>query len=142
MGTRVLRATSSDPMLRAYAHCSADHGGATAMLLIHLDPSMPRTVLVDGLGLPQPLHDNASGSGTMTEWHLTGPNGLNATQMALNGKLLVAKIVAGGTEYDLPSLDGRITPMQQEDNGSISVEMAPASIAFVELDTPSGVCSP
>ena len=140
MGTNVLRASSSDAMLRAYAHCSADHGGATSVLLIHLDPSVPRTVLIDGLDLSQSLHENASGSATI-QWHLTGPNGPNSSEVALNGRLLVAKVVAGGTEYDLPSLDGRITPMQQE-GGFISVEMAPASIAFVELETPSGVCSP
>ena len=42
----------------------------------------------------------------MVEWHLTAPQGMNATAMALNGKLLVAKVVAGGTEYDLPPLEG------------------------------------
>ena len=30
MGTAVLRAASSDPTLRAYAHCSAGEGGAGA----------------------------------------------------------------------------------------------------------------
>ena len=141
MGTSVLRATSSDPMLRAYAHCSADRRGAMTVLLIHLDPGMPRTVLIDGLDLVQPLHENISSTtSTMMEWHLTGPHGPSGQQMALNGKLLVAKVVAGGTEYDLPGLDGRVTPMKRE-GGATVVSLAPASIAFVELETPLRACN-
>jgi hypothetical protein len=64
---------------------------------------------------------------------------MNATQMALNGKLLVAKVVAGGTEYDLPSLEGQ---QQAAQAASPVVNLAPASIAFVQLTTPTGVCSP
>ena len=86
-------------------------------------------------------HDTTITSSDMLEWHLTGPHGMNATAMALNGKLLVAKVVAGGTEYDLPSLDGRPSVLQPQQHAPPVVEMSPASIAFVQLTTPTGVCS-
>ena len=136
MGTVVLKATSSDPTLRVYAHCSAGGAGATTVLLINLDPTVHRTVTLNGLLSPS---ETTGESGALTEWHLTGPNGMNATQMALNGKLLVAKVVAGGTEYDLPSLEGQ---QQAAQAASPVVNLAPASIAFVQLTTPTGVCSP
>jgi hypothetical protein len=112
------------------------------VLLVNLDPTTHRTVTLNGLLSPSSLVDTSSGGNgsAMTEWHLTGPNGMNATQMALNGKLLVAKVVAGGTEYDLPPLEGQ--QRQEEAGGPPVVELAPASIAFVQLQTPSGVCSP
>ena len=69
---------------------------------------------------------------------------MNATQMALNGKLLVAKVAAGGMEYDLPSLEGQqqATPLGGVRVEQLhAVEIAPASMVFVQLVTPTGVCS-
>ena len=142
MGSVVLKAVSSDPTLRAYAHCSAAGPGAATVLLINLDPTMLRTVTLHGLSPTTSEHDGrANGSGIL-EWHLTGPHGMNATAMALNGKLLVAKVVAGGTEYDLPSLEGQQAPPQAQQAPQLPVvQLAPASVAFVQLATPTGVCS-
>jgi hypothetical protein len=153
MGTVVLKAASSDPTLRAYAHCSAGVKGSVTVLLINLDPAVQRTVTLDGLLSTTTADDvDVDGGGglvtTMTtmEWHLTGPNGMNATAIALNGKLLVAKVVAGGTEYDLPPLEGQRQQHQQAKAGVKAasapvVELAPASVAFVQLAAPTGVCS-
>ena len=147
MGSVVLKATSSDPTLRAYSHCSAGGGAAATVLLINLDPTTQRTVTLHGLlpsGDSSERGDTSSGSG-MLEWHLTGPDGMNATTMALNGKLLVAKVVAGGTEYDLPSLEGQQIPQYQQVLQAPQppvVKLAPASIAFVQVATSAGVCNP
>ena len=140
MGSVVLQATSSDPTLRAYAHCGAEGGGAMTVLLINLEPTMNRTVTLNSLMSPSDTGGESGGG--MLEWHLTGPNGMNATQMALNGKLLVAKVVAGGTEYELPSLEGQPLPLRDGLRADPPViKLAPASIAFVQLPTPTGVCS-
>jgi hypothetical protein len=112
------------------------------VLLINLDPKTQRTVTLHGLLYSLSERGNtSSGSGSgMLEWHLTGPDGMNATTMALNGKLLVAKVVAGGTEYDLPSLEGeQLSPQVTQPP---VVKLAPASIAFVKVATLTGVCNP
>lgn len=115
------------------------------MLLINLDPTTKRSVTLHGLlSAASERGDTSSGSGSgMLEWHLTGPDGMNATTMALDGKLLVAKVVAGGTEYDLPSLEGQQSPPQMlRAPQAPVVKLAPASIAFVRVPTSTGVCNP
>ena len=148
MSTEVLQAESSDPTLRSYAHCSAKSTGQLTVLLINLEATMARTVTLAGLelgGLSAPKADGGGGEVVVTEWHLTGPNGTASTEMALNGELLVAKVVSGGTEYELPSLEGRPRKIQTvamaEDavDGVLQVEMAAASIAFVELPAPASM---
>lgn len=137
MGAKVLKATASDPTLRAYAHCSAANASHITVLLINLEATMPRTITLDSL---LQSNDDLMISATMSEWHLTGPNGTASTQMALNGELLVAKVVGGGTQYQLPSLEGRT--MKAPPHGTpLVVKMAPASIAFIQLPASTGVCS-
>ena len=135
MGTGVLRTTSSDPSLRAYAHCSAEHAGAVTVLLINLEPSATRKVTLQGLGF-------ASRGPSITdsmEWHLTGPNGPASSQIALNGKLLDAKIERNGTVYTLPPLVGRATPRKVGE--PLSYQLAAASIAFVHLHSGLAACA-
>jgi heparanase 1 len=149
MGTRVLTASSSDPTLRAYAHCGADHAPpapVVTVLLINLDPTTHRVVTLEGVTISQQQQqqqqERAPSGGSsmmMQEWHLTGPNGTASTQMALNGQLLVASVGAGGTEYELPSLAGRNTSLPSNAQ-PVVVDMAPASIAFVQLPASTGVC--
>eukprot|EP01047_Picozoa_sp_COSAG01_P021502 COSAG01_NODE_1249_length_11069_cov_22.388332_4_plen_249_part_00 len=142
MGTRVLTASSSDPTLRAYAHCGADHAPApvVTVLLINLDPTTHRVVTLEGVTISQQERPSSGGSSMMMqEWHLTGPNGTASTQMALNGQLLVARVGAGGTEYELPSLAGRNTSLPSNAQ-PVVVDMAPASIAFVQLPASTSVC--
>ena len=115
MSTEVLQAESSDPTLRSYAHCSAKSTGQLTVLLINLEATMARTVTLAGLelgGLSAPKADGVGGEVVVTEWHLTGPNGTASTEIALNGELLVARVVSGGTEYELPSLEGRPRKIQ------------------------------
>ncbi len=135
MGTGVLRTTSSDPSLRAYAHCSAEQSGAVTVLLINLAPKIAREVTLHGLTF-------ASDTTTITdsmEWHLTGPNGSSSSQIALNGKSLEAKIEGNGTVYMLPPLVGRTTPRKSGE--PLSFELAPASIAFVHLRSELVACA-
>ena len=147
MGTTALAATSTSPSVRAYAHCSPSSGpssgedgkptagdgtagggstGGVTGLLLNLDNSTTRNVTLNGFSAAAPR----------VEWHLTGPGGAGSPKMALNGKLLVAKVA--GTEYELPSLVGRAVPPSPQ--AAVVVEMAPASIAFVKLKA-SGVCA-
>ena len=160
MGTTALAATSTSPSVRAYAHCSPSSGpsssgpslsgpssgedgkptagdgtagggtaeGGVTILLLNLDNSTTRNVTLNGFSAAAPR----------VEWHLTGPGGAGSPKMALNGKLLVAKVA--GTEYELPSLAGRAVPPSPQAAGPVVVEMAPASIAFVKLKA-SGVCA-
>ena len=143
MGQTVLRANSSDSTLRAYAHCSADSYtndsvanvsvGQITVLLINLEPTMPRTVTLTGL----PRRQGNAGD-NLKEWHLTGPNGTASTQMALHGKILEATPVSGG--YKLPALDGRVVPGSLA-GASVQVAMAPASISFIQVPASEGACS-
>lgn len=133
MGSGVLRTTSSDPSLRAYAHCSAEHAGAVTVLLINLEPSVTREVTLQGLGV--------SRGPTITdsmEWHLTGPHGPASSQIALNGRLLEAKIERNGTVYTLPPLVGRPTPRKVGE--PLSYQLAAASIAFIHLHSGLAAC--
>ena len=135
MGTEVLRASSSYPSLRAYAHCSAQQHGAVTVLLINLAPRSARTVTLQGL----PFATGNAATINSTEWHMTGPNGTASSQMALNGKLLQAKIEQGGTTYKLPPLIGRTTKRKMGE--PLNVELAPASIAFVHLQVALAACT-
>ena len=123
MGIEVLRATSSDPLLRAYAHCSAhQYGAGISILLINLAPQTALTTTLQGV----PVVTN------ITEWHLTSVAPASS-QMALNGKLLQGHVVDDGAVYKLPPLVGRTTARKVGE--SLRVELAPASIAFVHLHT-------
>eukprot|EP01047_Picozoa_sp_COSAG01_P043007 COSAG01_NODE_3792_length_5691_cov_11.941166_7_plen_224_part_00 len=135
MGTGVLAVTSStEPdaarSVRAYAHCTANRTAAVTVLLINLQPRTATNISLGQLG----------SSGThRTEWHLTGPNGTDASVLALNGALLQYRVDPSSGEAVLPSLEGLdVARTAGQDD---VVMMAPASIAFVQVDGVTTLCS-
>lgn len=124
MGQSVLSVTSSARSIRAYAHCTAapTTPGSVTLLLLNLDPSTATAVSLAGFGGPA--------ASTRREWHLTGPNGTDATVAALNGAALRAQIDPATGEVVLPPLDGRVVNVPA---GIDVVTVAPGSIAFVQL---------
>ena len=138
MGTGVLSVTSSEQpeaarQVRAYAHCAATRTAAVTVLLFNLQPYTACNVSLGKLG-------NRSKSTHRTEWHLTGPNGTDAPALALNGALLKYHVEPSSGEAVLPSLEGRdVARIAGQDD---VVEMAPASIAFVQVsDVATALCS-
>ena len=72
MGDTVLQTTSSDPMLRAYAHCTRGQAGAVTLLLLNLDPARAATIEADAhidyvLTAPDLLSETTSLNGTLLE---------------------------------------------------------------------------
>jgi len=135
MGTGVLAVTSSmEPdaarYVRAYAHCAAKRTAAVTVLLINLQPRTATNVSLGQLG---------SGITHRTEYHLTGPNGTDASVLALNGAVLRYRVDPSSGEAVLPSLEGRdVARTAGQDD---VVMMAPASIAFVQVHGVTALCS-
>jgi heparanase 1 len=121
--------------VRAYAHCSRGTGAAIepstepsiTLLLINLDRAANATIYLNKLASP------SSGSLHLTEWHLkAGDFGGNfGTAITLNGVPLVLN--SNGT---LPALNGR-----EAASTTSSIELSPASIAFVEVTGAAGSSS-
>jgi len=123
MGPKVLRlglnvsASASVPnateMLRGYAHCARDGGGAT-LLLINLASATDFDVAVGAA-------DAASGG--RLEWHLTAPGGdIHAKAVELNG----AQLALEDNNTAMPAMQGK-------SSAGGAVHVAAASVVFVQL---------
>lgn len=131
MGTGVLATkSSSSETLRAYAHCSADRTGI-AVLLINLDSKAASVTLTGLSSISTSTSTSTSGSCASQnncprkDYILTGPNGTNSSEVALNGKLLMM------TETGkLPSM----APKEMKGIGTNVVKIEGAAIAFVVLE--------
>ena len=135
MGRSVLSVTGAAPLagrrIRAYAHCANTTPGAVTVLLLNTDAVAGAVVRLGNLG---------GSSAQRTEWHLTGPAGTSATLVALNGETLEYSVDPGG-EAVLPNLAGRT--VARVPGGDDMVEMAPASIVFVQVgggDAANSLC--
>jgi heparanase 1 len=131
MGRRVLGvsvasaapAAAAGQSVRAYAHCAANITGAVTVLLLNIQTTTATVNLGDIGGSTQ----------HRSEWHLTGPDGTNAPLVALNGVTLQYNIDSSSGEALLPDLGGRI--VARVVGGNDVVEMAPASIVFVQVSS-------
>ncbi len=111
MGTRVLDATSDDPLVRAYAHCTPGRPGNATVLAINLDPET--SVGVDLTGI----------ASTTAEVYAVTADGPDATTLKLGGTRLA--VAADGTP---PAL----VPVQGDPDGP--TVLSPLSYAFVVVD--------
>jgi len=132
MGPAVLQVDSNESHVRAYAHCSAGDAaqGGLSLLLINLAPATPNNVSVHlpGSGSGNNGDGVVDGSLSATAYVLTGPGGMNATAMALNGDLL--QMTPEGT---LPPITGRNVLLPWQSDGSVLVTLPNASIVFLHI---------
>jgi heparanase 1 len=124
MGTVVLAAASDDPLLLAYAHCTAAPAdapsGAVTVVLLNLDRAEPRTLVLNGL------------SGPLHLYLLTADDLLSPT-VRLNGRELQAAL--DGTP---PPLDAEVLVRAP---GEAWVTLPPLTLAFVVAPNASvGAC--
>ena len=124
MGSRVLRASSAEADVRAYAHCAPPGAGlpagALTVALVHLGRDAEATVVLDGLG-----------SQAMRAWVLTATDPSSRTVL-LDGVAL--SVDADGAP---PPLD----PVVRRSSGDPWMTLPPLSIAFVALpDAGAAAC--
>ena len=133
MGTGVIRAISSaDQSVRVYAHCTPDApnsgestNGALSVLLLNLASAGAQTtkVRLEGIAGCDAV------SCVRMEWRLSGPNGTNATQVALNGGILA--LDASGRVPPLPGREVGATP--RPGSPQHVIDLPGATVAFLRF---------
>lgn len=114
MGPQVLAVDASDPVedLTVYARCAATDPGAVAYAVVNASAHESRTVGTDGA--------------SATTYLLTGDD-LDGASIRLNGTELRAH-----DDGTLPTLDGK--------RAAGTIEVPPASVAFVVTDADAAAC--
>jgi len=128
VGARVLDASSSDPLLRVYAHCTRAGapdaaGGAVTLVVANLDRSRGAELALDAM------------AGDQADAYVLTADDPGSTSVALGGQTLVA-----GDDGSLPALAPAVT---KRASGALRVTFPPASYGFVVVPgAAAAACSP